>query len=157
MLILNPKRSETVVTAVSLMLIMLFVYAAATKLMDMRTFIYQIKLSPLIPDGFHVFVAYLMPVAEIVTGVLLCFKYTRRIALYASYFLMLMFTFYLYFLLKYSTFIPCSCGGILGKMSWETHIIFNLLVSFMAGFACYLEEKKVMPDRQNIQLKRVIQ
>lgn len=136
--IIHPTAKYT--TAVSAFLVLLFVYAATSKLMDAHRFIHQVRLSPLIPPGSHTLVAYAIPVTELAISLALCFNSTRRTGLYASYFLMLMFTLYLYFLLHYSTYIPCSCGGILGKMPWNVHIVFNLVVSILAGIACFFEE-----------------
>jgi hypothetical protein len=101
----------------------------------------------LIPVGMHESVAFGIPASEIMISLGLCFRQTRRAALYASYFLMLFFTLYLFFLLNYSTYIPCSCGGILGKMSWNTHIGFNLFFVIAAGVACFLEEKAILSEK----------
>lgn len=137
---INPTAKF--VTAISAFLVMLLVYAAFSKLLDTERFIRQIRLSPLIPGGMHEAVAYAIPATEIIIGLALCFARTRKAGLYAGYFLMLLFTLYLYFLLHYSTYIPCSCGGILGKMSWEVHILFNLVVSILTGMACIFEERQ---------------
>lgn len=137
---INPTAKY--VTAVSAFLVMLLVYAAFSKLMEADKFIRQVRLSPLIPGGTHEAVAYAIPASEIIIGLALCFQRTRKTGLYAAYFLMLLFTLYLYFLLHYSTYIPCSCGGILGKMSWNVHIVFNFAVSILTAIACFLEEKQ---------------
>lgn len=147
---INPTAKY--VTAVSAFLVMLLVYAAFSKLLDADRFIRQVRLSPLIPNGTHTLVAYAIPASEIIIGLALCFHHTRRTGLYAAYFLMLLFTLYLYFLLNYSTYIPCSCGGILGKMSWNVHIVFNLVVSILTGIACILEEKQHR-RRKNVHVK----
>ena len=44
---------------------------------------------------------------------------------------MSMFTAYIYILLNYSSFVPCSCGGILESLTWKEHMLFN--IGFMAA------------------------
>ncbi len=39
---------------------------------------------------------------------------------------MAMFTGYIIIILNYAERIPCSCGGILNKMGWHDHLIFNI-------------------------------
>ncbi len=50
-------------------------------------------------------------------------------------------------ILNYSEFIPCSCGGILEKMDWKTHLIFNIATVIVAAFTIVLSPD---PKRQEI-------
>jgi len=52
--------------------------------------------------------------------------------------LMVLFTVYIYLILNFSDFIPCSCGGILEKMDWHTHLIFNLICVIAAVTAIFM-------------------
>jgi hypothetical protein len=45
---------------------------------------------------------------------------------------MLLFTGYIFIMLKYSSYLPCSCGGVLSNMSWKQHFVFNLAFSALA-------------------------
>jgi hypothetical protein len=139
----NPGKENTIVFVIRMLLIFVFVYAAYSKLLDMEAFTHQMSLSPLIPAGLTRLVALLVPVSEIMISLFLGFKPTYRHGLYASYFLMLLFTLYIFFLMNYSSFIPCSCGGILGELSWESHMIFNCLVLMLTAVACYKAEQQV--------------
>jgi hypothetical protein len=65
--------------------------------------------------------------AEIITSIFLIFKRTRLAGLYLSFFLMLLFTGYVFIMLRYSSYLPCSCGGVLSMMTWKQHFIFNLV------------------------------
>ena len=115
----------TIVEAISSLLILLFVYAAVSKLLDYETFKIQLSKSPFI-SPFAKMTAWALPVGEILLALALTSKRTRLIGLYASLFLMTMFTAYIYTMLRYSYYIPCSCGGILSKMGWHEHLWFNL-------------------------------
>src|SRR5690606_23761035 len=42
------------------------------------------------------------------------------------------FTVYIYLILNYSPFVPCSCGGILEKMGWTEHLWFNIIITLLA-------------------------
>ena len=45
------------------------------------------------------------------------------------------FTVYIYLILNYSDFVPCSCGGILEKLGWTEHLIFNGICVIMGVVA----------------------
>ncbi|WP_413513612.1 MauE/DoxX family redox-associated membrane protein [Myroides odoratus] len=119
--------------------VLLFVYAATSKLLAFDTFSVQLTQSPIVSTYGHR-IAYLILLIEFTVALLLVNKRTRRIGLYLSYGLMVAFTFYIYLSINYSDFIPCSCGGILEKMDWNTHLWFNIGVSILALIALYLVE-----------------
>ena len=118
------NRKNLAVEIISSLLILLFVYTALSKLLDFDTFKLQLSKSPFITD-FASTVAWALPVGELLVGLALVFKKTRLLGLYASLFLMTMFTAYIYAMLHYSYDLPCSCGGIISKMSWTQHLWFN--------------------------------
>jgi len=72
----------------------------------------------------------------------------RLTALYAAFSLMVMFTAYIAFILNFSDYIPCSCGGILEKMSWKEHLIFNsgFVIIALIGIALH-------SDRENVSIQ----
>ena len=110
---------------INMLLALLFTYAAVSKLLDYETFKTQLGNSPFI-SKFSAILAWALPLGEILLALSLIFSQTRLIGMYASLFLMTMFSAYIFGMLKYSYYIPCSCGGILSKMGWTTHLIFNL-------------------------------
>lgn len=116
---------NAIVEIISSLLILLFMYAAVSKLLDYQTFKVQLSKSPFITQFAEV-TAWALPVGEILVGLALTSKKTRLIGLYASLLLMTMFTTYIYAMINYSYYIPCSCGGILSKLGWEEHLWFNL-------------------------------
>lgn len=107
-------------------LVLLFVYAGASKLQDYQTFVFQLGRSPFI-DEFAQLTAWALPAGEILVGLALTLNRFRLLGLYASLFLMTMFSAYIYAMVHYSFDLPCSCGGILSNMDWETHLWFNLV------------------------------
>jgi hypothetical protein len=67
----------------------------------------------------------------------------RLIALYGSLYLMIGFSVYIYLILNYSDFIPCSCGGILEKLGWTEHLIFNISCVILLLISIYLLENPI--------------
>lgn len=122
------------VQAVGILLALLFIYAAASKLLDFANFQVQLAQSPLL-SAYAGIISYLILIIEFLVAIALCLPISRLLALYASLALMAAFTIYIYLILNYSDFIPCSCGGILEKLGWKEHLIFNIcfvLLSFGA-------------------------
>ena len=135
---------------VSYFFILLFCYASISKILDFENFQIQIGQSPLV-SAYAGFVSYFTIIFEIVIAFLLGIPTTRRIGLYLSIGLMAAFTAYIYIILNYSEFIPCSCGGILEKMDWNTHLIFNICCILLATISYFLVEMD-----GNINYKRTI-
>jgi len=130
-------KKSIVVEIISALFILLFMYAATSKLMDVQKFTIQLGQSPLL-SSFSGVVAVLVPSVEIIIAILLCFKQSRLAGLYASFSLMVMFTAYIIAITRFSQFIPCSCGGILQKMSWNQHLLFNIFFVGLGTAAIFL-------------------
>ncbi|SDH77835.1 Methylamine utilisation protein MauE [Chryseobacterium taeanense] len=111
--------------AVSIFFVILFCYAAISKILDFENFQVQISASPLL-NAFSQFLPYTIIIVEVIIAGLLCYPKTRTIGLIGSFILMLIFTGYIALLLRTSKNLPCSCGGILEKMSWNQHLYFNI-------------------------------
>lgn len=114
------------VEIISFLFIVLFVYAALTKLADYKKFVVQVGQSPLLTD-IASFVAWFIPAIEITIAVLLSFSRTRTAGMYGSFSLMVMFTAYIIAILNFSEHIPCSCGGVLETLGWTEHLVFNVV------------------------------
>lgn len=118
----------------SYLLILLFLYAAISKLVIFGEFQQQMMQSPLLPPQLIPFLAFFVPLSEIAIAWMLVFDKTKLIGFYLAFFTMLTFSLYLIILVSVAENAPCSCGGILGKMGYTEHIIFNV---FFTGIALY--------------------
>lgn len=139
---LHFNLKNTFVEATCLLYVMLFVYAAVSKLLDFENFQVQLGQSPLL-NPFAGEISYAIPILEIVAAVVLSFPKFRKVGLLVSFALMVLFTAYIYYILNFSSFVPCSCGGILEKMGWKEHFIFNcffILISVVAIFLLTVKE-----------------
>jgi hypothetical protein len=134
---------KIIVEVVCCLYILLFVYAAVSKLLDFENFRIQLAQSPLL-SAYAGIVAPGIIGLELLLAGLLVMKSERFISLFVCYFLMVSFTVYIYIILNYSEFVPCSCGGILEKLGWYEHMIFNIAFAVLGIIALLLStEDKV--------------
>ncbi len=131
---------KTTILISSYLFVFLFLYAAASKLLDFETFAVQLAQSPLL-SAYAGFIAWAVPGIEITIALLLVFERFRLFALYAAFTLMVMFTAYIYIILNFSDFVPCSCGGVLEKLSWTQHLFFNIFFIILAGVAVFFANR----------------
>jgi uncharacterized membrane protein YphA (DoxX/SURF4 family) len=120
------------------LLLILWIYTGLNKMMDYETFKFQLGRSPFI-QPMAGFIAATLPAGELLIALALVIKKTRLIGLYTSFALMLLFTGYIYAMLHYSYYVPCSCGGVLAALSWENHLIFNGCFTILALVGIVLE------------------
>lgn len=125
---------------VSYFFVLLFCYAAFSKILDFENFQVQIGQSPLL-SAYAGFISYAVIIVELVIVLFLIFTKTQILGLYASTALMSAFTIYIYLILYYSEFVPCSCGGILEKLGWTEHLIFNIVCVILGVISVYISEK----------------
>lgn len=117
-------KRKIILEVICFLFVLLFLYAAFTKLLDYQKFTVQVGQSPLL-TGFGDTIPWLVISLEILVAGLLMFPRTRLVALFASFSLMTMFTAYIVAILNFSPYVPCSCGGVLEKLGWTEHLIFN--------------------------------
>tara|TARA_R110002020_G_scaffold37072_4_gene111785 strand:- start:7659 stop:8135 length:477 start_codon:yes stop_codon:yes gene_type:complete len=113
-------------TGIVSFLIMLFVCAALTKLLEGDAFYTNILNSPIM-GGRTVAgpASWAVPLAELIVALLLCFPKFRLVGLYGALGLLLLFTAYTVGILFFAPYTPCSCGGVITLLSWEQHLILN--------------------------------
>jgi uncharacterized membrane protein YphA (DoxX/SURF4 family) len=137
-------KKVNVLDVIVFLFVVLFVYAAASKLLEFDQFEAQIGKSPLITNYAN-WIAWLVPLIEIAISFALLIPRLQLVGLYASFCLMFMFTGYIFFILNFSPYVPCSCGGILSSMGWAEHLIFNI------GFTLLSIAGIVFHNKQNKQ------
>lgn len=118
-------KRNPIVLSISSLLVLLFAYAAFSKLGNYDTFVFQLRRSPFI-TAYAPVTAWSLPAGELLTALALIVPATRLLGLFASVFLMALFTAYVFTMIHFSYYVPCSCGGILSDMGWNTHLIFNV-------------------------------
>ena len=84
-----------------------------------------------------------IPPLEIMISLLLVFEVTRLVAFYTSLVLMSLFTIYtIFILLHFFKYVPCSCGGVIRKLSWGEHLGFNLFFVALSLTGIILQRNK---------------
>ena len=129
------RKSNLRIEVIVNLLALLWIYAAMSKLWDFSKFRKEIYLQ-VIPPFVKELVIYGLPPVELIVATGLLFKRYYLPSLYASLALLSAFT--IYILLALSGLLgraPCSCGGILEKMSWTTHLFFNLTFIALSAIA----------------------
>jgi hypothetical protein len=126
---LNPfgiMKRKIIIEIISSLLILLFLYASVSRWLDFRLFIGEINNQPL-PNWMTPYLVWSIPFIEVFIALALIFEKSRLPALYASVVLMLVFTIYSVAILLHAfKYIPCSCGGVIRKLTWPQHLVFNL-------------------------------
>jgi hypothetical protein len=119
-------KRKIIIEIISSLLILLFLYASVSKWLAFKLFIGEMNNQPF-PNWITPFLVWSIPFIEVLIAVGLIFEKTRVPALYASLFLMLAFTVYTVAILLHAfKYIPCSCGGVIRKLTWPQHLFFNL-------------------------------
>ena len=125
-------------------LILLFFYVAGSKLYDFNGFRSQLSLQ-VFPAAFQPALLIGIPASEFLAVALLASPGTRIYGFWLSATLMAAFAIYIFgALLHLYPKIPCSCGGVLRKMGWKQHFVFNLffLALSIYGLTQTLKERR---------------
>ncbi|MEO9020990.1 MAG: MauE/DoxX family redox-associated membrane protein [Ginsengibacter sp.] len=130
---------------ISGLLILLFVYAAVAKLID-RPHFEAVLSQMLLIGGLGSFISIALPVTELLISALLLFPVMRLKGLYASLGLMILFTLYIGYMILFAKNLPCNCGGVLERMNWHQHLIFNLffIILSVIGIKLYQSNKNII-------------
>lgn len=134
-------KTKWVIEIISALLIVIFVYAAASKLLNIPLFAAQLETHPYLKQ-FSDLLAWLVPGLEILISVLLILPITRKSGLYASAVLLIIFTMYLGLMLLSGKQLPCSCGGFISILDWKQHVVFNLALILFAIIGIHLYGNK---------------
>ncbi len=137
-LLTNKNKNQLILEVISYLLIFLFVYTAYSKLTDLKAFEAVIGQSPFIKRN-SVFISILVPIMELVVSCMLLFNSSRMYGLWFSLLLLVVFTGYILYMILYMPNLPCSCGGVITRLGWKGHVIFNLISISFTLTAIYLE------------------
>ncbi|WP_108424504.1 MauE/DoxX family redox-associated membrane protein [Flagellimonas amoyensis] len=139
-------------TLFSILLTLLFVYTAVSKLMHLDTFQLRVERMPYIAS-YATLISWAVPFLELVIAGLLWFTRYRTLALYASFVLLGSFTIYIIIVLKYSESIPCSCGGVISALGWKDHILLNIsfMVLALLGILWSKKQYNIQETQKSVQ------
>lgn len=137
---LSARHREVITDIAIYLFVILFMYTAASKFLTIKSFASTLAKSPLI-GSYSLIVAWAIPTVEVFISLLLIIPSAKKIGLYASFLLMVLFTVYLMYMVFSGSELPCHCGGVISRMTWQQHIWFNL--GFVAlGITALITNKK---------------
>lgn len=134
-------KKNTITEIIVALTMFLFIYAATSKIMEFNVFVVQLSRSPM-TSKFSNELAFLVPAVELLACILMASSKYRLIGLYVSFSLMYAFTAYISIMMLFSPTLPCSCGGILSRMEWGEHLLFNIAFVLICYVGVILEATK---------------
>lgn len=140
------------VDIISALLILLFAYTAISKFVNIDHFRYVLSKAPMIGNYSHFF-AWAIPVVELVI-VLLLFRTTSTAGFYSATILLTVFTTYLVYMILTDAELPCSCGGVIQKLSWKQHIFFNAFFILISVTGIYFRHYVQKQERRGTNIKK---
>jgi uncharacterized membrane protein YphA (DoxX/SURF4 family) len=143
------RKTTIAVTIISFMLVLLFSYAAISKMLEFHKFIGQLKSSPLLQPVSGI-LTWLIPSSELYAVILLLVPSWRRSGLLMAGVMMSVFTLYISVMLLFFDKLPCSCGGVFERISWGQHLIFNIAFTVLAFAGLVLQK----PEQDLIAIDR---
>lgn len=134
------KSHTWIIELTAALFILLFVYTGITKLIDQNSFRGVISRSPLIGQ-WATFLSWTLPIIELSAALLLLIPKTKKLGLWISLGLMILFTGYIGYMLLFSDHLPCSCGGVLQQLTWLQHLEFNILFTLLSALSIWFYTK----------------
>ena len=135
-------KRQVVIECIAALLILLFLYASVSKFLDFKRFVDEMNNQPL-PNSWTPFLVWGIPCLEIAISVALIFEYTRLLAFYASLVFMTLFTIYAIMIIAhFFPYVPCSCGGVIRKLTWPQHLALNLFYVALSVLGLVLQRRK---------------
>ena len=142
-------------STIYLLLTLLFIYTAASKLLDWDGFVYDLNNQPF-PNSLTFVLAVFLICSELAVIGCFFFKCSRVIGLWISMSLMLLFTLYTALVL-FNVFdrVPCNCGGVIKNLSWPQHLLFNIFFTLLSTWGIYIERRLKEESRHVSRLQTI--
>jgi len=135
------KTKQFFIEIIIFLLVLFWVYAAVTKLLDYDTYWRQV-MHYIHSAVWAKILAIVLPVVQLLIAIVLVFQQSRMIALLSSMVMLLFFTGYITYLLYFAPVTPCSCNGIFRGFNWQEHLILNIVfvLTNIAGIVLMAKE-----------------
>lgn len=143
-------KRKTFVEILIALFILLFVYTASAKLFSFQENIMAMHNQPLARWLSDILI-YAIPITELIVVALLCINRTKRIGILLFTTMMIMFTGYVALVLSnHYGRIPCSCGGLMKELKWQSHLYINIVFTSLGVLALYLTRTKLETDNHSL-------
>jgi putative oxidoreductase len=135
-------RRMMLLELMSALLIMLFLFASISKFLDFHRFIGDMNNQPL-PNSWTPVLVWMILLLEIAISGAFIFEKTRLVGFYCSLIIMSLFTSYaIIILLHFFSYMPCSCGGVITKLSRKQLLLLNLFFVSISIAGILLKQQK---------------
>lgn len=136
-------KRQVLLECISALLILLFLYTSLSKFMDFHSFTDDMNNQPF-SNFWTPFLIWFVPCSELLICGLLLFERTRLYGFYGFLVLMSLFTIYTILVLShFYDYVPCSCGGVIRRLTWPQHLFFNLFFVALSTLGIILQRRKV--------------
>lgn len=135
-------KRKIIIEIISSLLILLFLYASVSKWLAFKIFIGEMNNQPF-PNWMTPYLVWSIPFIEVFIAIGLIFEKTRVPAFYGSLVLMSAFTVYTVAILLHAfKYVPCSCGGVIRRLTWPQHLFFNLFFVSISLLGLWLKKRE---------------
>lgn len=124
-------NKQTGIQIMAFLCSVLFLMVGFSKLLGYTEFLKTLGESPLV-GRFAPWLSIVLPVVEIIAGTAILLPRFQRYGFISIAVMMVVFTLYNIYLLKFAPHVPCSCGGIFARMSWTHHLYVNIFFTALA-------------------------
>jgi hypothetical protein len=152
---LSLKKRKIAVEIISSLFILLFLYTALSKSFQIQNTINVLKKTPFF-TSFPEVTAWSIVVIEYIIAALLFLPQTWKVGMVSSFVLMVGFTLYIGYMKAFISNLPCSCGGVISKMTWNQHLIFNIFFTVLALLGILLGIRSSRPEEPNTDPSTVV-
>ncbi|WP_400261915.1 MauE/DoxX family redox-associated membrane protein [Sphingobacterium sp. SG20118] len=127
---MNNRVKHIIANSISIFLIIFWLYVGLEKAWSWKNFQISLHQQPL-PTWSVDILYWLVPLVEIATGVLLAFQISKlkRLGYWGSILLLASFTIFIGLgVAGVYEKRPCTCASIFSGMSWEWHLVVNIIL-----------------------------
>lgn len=138
------KNNKHIYTTIHILIFTLFLYSGISKLTTFEVFVNNLDKSPILANLNTKLIAVVVIILELFIVAALFFDKVNKVGYFLTFFILLFFTGYILIMMKLSPYLPCSCGGLLDLLSWNQHLVFNILFMAMSAILFF---RRTNPQR----------
>ena len=144
------RTKNLIAEIIIFLLLLMWAYTFVSKVLDFDTFRRQINGAYLL-SSLGSPLPYLLQVLHLSLVVLLIKKSWRKIGLITSLSLLVLYTGYLIYILKFAPSIPCSCISLYSRLNWDDQLLINFAVLALNIIGLIMFSFKRPPHSSHIQ------
>lgn len=143
------NHSQYLINTIRYAFVLLFTYAAVSKILDFENFQVQLGQSPLLNEHPEV-MAYCIIIALLITVLLLCFGKAKKAGLYSTLIFASLSMLYIGIVLINKYNLPCTCIAFFEKLSWKSNLWFCAGIDLVAFISlCITKNSEYQPSNKN--------